>query len=121
MRSANGSRRDTVISMLSIGAGAQKDIMDRISSMGTDLLSIQGSRGQSRGVATEARKPLTLEDAEAIFNEVEDVEKATPVVNSNAQMKYYNSNTRTRVTGAAVTYFSIRNYEIEHGKFFKEA
>ncbi|MFH1539751.1 MAG: ABC transporter permease, partial [bacterium] len=96
-----------VISMLSIGAGAQKDIMDRISSMGTNLLSIRGSRGQSRGVATEARKPLTMDDAGAIFAEVEGIEKATPVVESNAQLKYYNANTRTGVTGAAATYPSI--------------
>lgn len=107
-----------VISMLSIGAGAQKDIMDRISSMGTNLMSVRSNQRSSRGVSTGAGNNLTIEDAQAILD-VKGVHSITPVVQGNAQLKYYNSNTRASVYGAATTYLKIRNYEVEFGRFFK--
>lgn len=107
-----------VISMLSIGAGAQKDIMDRISSMGTNLLSIRsGQRGQ-HGVMTGSFNNLTLQDAEAVLG-VKGVVSVSPVVQGSAQVKYFNSNSRTGVMGVAVTYQVIRNYDVEFGRFFK--
>jgi putative ABC transport system permease protein len=35
-------------------------------------------------------------------------------------LKYYNKNTRSNVTGSAVTYPEIRNFEVEWGRFFTE-
>ncbi len=109
-----------VISMLAIGTGAKKSIMDRISSMGTNLLSIRTRQFREGGVMSDTRKTLTVEDAEAIL-EVDSVLKVSPTVYGNAQLKYFNNNTRSRVVGVAVTYFSIRNFEIMFGSFFTDA
>ncbi|HOC94037.1 MAG TPA: ABC transporter permease [bacterium] len=112
----------SVIAMLSIGAGAQKDIMNRISMMGTNLLSIRPMQSAERGVSTgSSRQNLTLEDAEAIVERVDSIDAVSPVASSNAQLKYFNKNTRASVIGCAVTYPYIGNFEVEHGRFFRES
>jgi len=108
-----------VISMLALGAGAQKQVSERISSMGTALLMVHPSWQSRMGVVLGTRQNLTLGDAEAILS-VKDVKSVTPVVRGSSQLKYYNKNTRSSVVGAATTYFSIRNYEVERGRAFTE-
>jgi len=109
-----------VISMLAIGAGAREDIMKRISSMGTNLLSVHPAQMSFRGVGAESTRALTLDDAMAILN-IEGVEAVSPVVRSNAQLKWFSSNVNSAVYGTAVTWTYIRNYQVEHGRFFTES
>ncbi|MBN1903232.1 ABC transporter permease [Candidatus Sumerlaeota bacterium] len=42
------------------------------------------------------------------------------MVQGKKQFKYFNNNTPSTVIGSAVTYFKIRNYEIEQGRTFTE-
>ncbi|MCX7703121.1 MAG: ABC transporter permease [Planctomycetota bacterium] len=109
-----------VISMLALGAGAQQQVVERISSMGTNLLVVHPSWHRRMGVVLGTRQNLTLSDAEAILSSVKDVKGVAPVVRGSAQLKYYNKNTRSSVIGTATTYFPLRNYEIERGRSFTE-
>nr|HOO56587.1 ABC transporter permease [bacterium] len=109
-----------VISMLAIGAGAQKQVIENISEMGTNLLVVRSGQRGSRGVMSGAGEILTVDDAEAILEQVEDVEMLAPVVQGTVQFKYYNKNSRSNIIGSSVTYPSIRNYEVEFGRFFND-
>lgn len=111
----------SVISMLSIGAGARNSILTRISSMGTNLLSVRPAQGGSRGVMGGSSQKLTLDDAAAILEEVPSIKMLSPMAQGNAQVKYMNKNSRTNIVGAAVTYASIGNLEVEYGRFFRES
>ncbi|MEW6202458.1 MAG: ABC transporter permease [bacterium] len=110
-----------VIAMLSLGAGARKDILDRISSLGTNMMSIRPGQRGMRGVMTGSFQNLTLDDALEILQKVPSVKCVSPVASGNAQLKYYRKNTRSRITGVAVTYQSTLNLEVEHGRFFNES
>jgi putative ABC transport system permease protein len=109
-----------VISMLSLGAGAQHQVMDRFSEMGSNLLIAHPSRRRHRGVMAGEYQNLTLEDAQAILAEVDSVRQVAPVVRGNEQIKYFNKNTRATVLGSSITYFPIRNFEVEKGRTFTE-
>jgi len=110
-----------VIAMLSLGAGAQKDIIGRVSSLGTNLLMVRpGLRRGPGGVNANSFRNLTLDDAEALVAGVEGLEAVSPVVSGRAQLKYFNKNTAIMVIGAAPTYFGIRNFEIERGRAFSD-
>jgi len=110
-----------VIALLSLGAGAQKSIVSRVSSLGTDLLMVKpGLRRGSHGIRVGIHKNLTLEDAEAIVEKADGVKRVSPIVRSRAQLKYFNKNTNTTIVGAAPTYFGIRNFEIERGRAFTD-
>ena len=109
-----------VISMLAIGSGAQKQIMSRISAMGTNLLSVDPGQHREGGVRMGQVQTLTVDDARAIFAGVPSIIAMSPVVRSGAQLKYMDANTNSNVYGTAVTWPSIRNYEIQYGRFFNE-
>lgn len=110
----------SVISMLAIGAGAQKQVMERIASMGTNLLIIHPAQRGLRGVMSDTSQRLKLEDAKAILEKVPGVFQVAPVVRGSSQIKYFNKNIKTNVIGSSMTYFPIRNYIIEKGRSFAE-
>jgi len=109
-----------VISMLAIGAGAKKQIMTRISAMGTNILIVSPGQEGFHGVRS-AEDNLTLDDAEVLMNSVPAIQQISPVVHGSAQLKFSNKNARTEIMGTAMTFASIRNYQVEKGRFFAEA
>ncbi len=112
-----------VILMVSVGKGAQKEVLSRIKAMGPNLLEINdgqvqrfAGRREIRGTATT----LTLEDAEAILEECYSVKNAAPVQSKKIQVKYGNYSTNTTITGTTPDYQNIRNFRVEEGEFFSE-
>ncbi len=108
-----------VIAMLALGSGAQQQVLDRFSALGTNLLIVTPGQRGSHGV-TSGLQELTLEDALAIAREVPGVEMVAPGVQGSVQAKYANRNTRTSVFGTTVTYLPIRALAIERGRPFTE-
>ncbi|MHC4660780.1 MAG: ABC transporter permease, partial [Planctomycetota bacterium] len=109
-----------VISMLSLGAGAKQNVMDRVSAMGTNLLYLRPGQRHRHGVASGTHQNLTLEDAEAVLKQVSGIKAVAPVVRGGAQFKYFNKNTGSSIIGTTITYFPMRNFEIEKGRAFTE-
>ncbi len=109
-----------VISMLALGAGTRESIIQRVSTMGTNLLIIRPGQAGRRGVMSGSAQTLTLEDAEAIARQVEGIEWVAPLVSGAAQLKNLNKNANVAVSGVTASYFPIRNFEIERGRNFTE-
>jgi putative ABC transport system permease protein len=109
-----------VISMLALGAGARKQVLQRISAMGTNLLVLRPGMRGTGGVMSGTQQNMTLEDAQALLKEVPDIQTIAPVVGGSAQLKYMNRNSRTNYIGTAPSYFTARNFEVEHGRPFNE-
>lgn len=110
-----------VISMLALGTGAQRQVLASVQSMGTNLLVVRPGQAGQRGVALGAQDNLTLNDAEQLLQKIPDVSELAPVVSGNVQLKYFNRNARTNMTGTAITYFPIRNFQVDKGRMFTEA
>jgi putative ABC transport system permease protein len=108
-----------VISMLALGAGAKKSVMERMSAMGTNLLIVRPGQRGSMGVVSGTQQNLTLEDAEALLP-LEGIKAIAPVVQGNAQVKYLNKNARSNVLGTTITYFSLRDFKVEKGHNFTD-
>ena len=109
-----------VIAMLAIGAGAQKQVLDRMTAMGTNLLVIRPGQRIVGGVVTGQQQTLTVEDAQAIIDELPGARRVAPVLNGNLQAKYLNKNSRINVLGTVPAYLPVRNFEVEHGRGFTE-
>ena len=109
-----------VIAMLAIGSGAQRQIMARFSALGANLLIVMPAQSGSHGVVTGTQQNLTLEDAEAIASEVRGLSYVAPGVQSNAQVKYGNRNTRIQVFGTSISYLPLRDIQVERGRAFTE-
>lgn len=108
-----------VIAMLSIASGAQKQILQDVSAMGTNLLIVRPGQGRTGGVASGEQQNLRIDEAKAILQSSFLIKAVAPVVSGNFQVKYMNKNSRTNVMGTSFTYFSIRNVEVEKGRKFE--
>lgn len=106
--------------MLAIASGAQKQVIENISSMGVNLLTIfPGQRGIGM-VRTSSSQNLTLNDARELLMSVDEIDAVAPVVRGNEQIKYYNRNYRATLIGTTPTYFSIRSIKVEYGQVFTD-
>lgn len=111
----------SVISLLSLGEGARKEIVDKVSALGADLIIVRAGQHKRGGVSGDQVKSLVVEDAEAVLEKVDNIISASPVVQTNGQFKNMNKNMRANLLGVAPTYFEIRNYEIEKGRIFNDS
>jgi len=112
-----------VIALMSVGRGATADILANIESMGSNLITIQpGARtfGGVRGAAGSTNT-LTLEDAEAIQEQVPYISSVAPSYSSNLQLVVGGENMNAQVTGVPPEYQDIQNLEIAYGAFFSES
>ena len=113
----------SVIAMVSLGQGAQQQVKQQISSMGSNLLIVTaGSRtsgGVRGGIGSATR--LTPEDAEAILRDTTSVAAISPGINSSATVVFGNQNWTTRAEGVGVDYMQVRGRALAAGDFFSEA
>lgn len=112
----------SVITLMSIGKGATAQILSNIQSMGANLITISGGASTFGGVrgAGGSTQTLTMEDAEAIAEQVSNVSAVAPSSSSNLQLVVGSKNTNSQVTGATPEYMSVNNLKLASGAFFSE-
>ena len=110
-----------VISLMSIGAGVQKQVTDQIKGMGSNLLFITPGAQTQGGVRTQAGAAPTLtdEDAEAILSSgrVPQAVAVAPESGGGGQVVAGGVNTFSRVLGVTPAYESVRNFKVAQGEF----
>src|SRR5215468_8850768 len=92
----------SVVAMVSLGAGMQVQVRNQISSLGSNLIIIfPGSFRQGGGIraAPGSVNSLTLADADAIRQEVQNVSVVAPTQRSQQQIIAGGLNWSTGVTG----------------------
>jgi putative ABC transport system permease protein len=107
-----------VITMVALGSGAQKAVQDQIEKLGTDLLSVYPGQSFMRGVASEQRVSLTIDDATALENVGGVLTNIVPELSGNRQVKLSNTNINVSVIGTTPNYVSVNNYKVEAGRMF---
>ena len=111
-----------VIAVVALGNGAQKQINDRITALGTTLLTVNPGQQQQGGVRTGGGGArLTTDDAQALVDRGKVIAAVQPEMASNLQVVFGNKNTNTSVVGSTDNYPDVRKYEIEFGRFFTAA
>jgi putative ABC transport system permease protein len=101
-----------VVSLLSVGQGAQSAITEQINAIGTNLVFIQNSPSSSN---------LSLEDADAIRSTVDGLTYVVPQYIAGAQMKNENGSVQGRVVGATPDYFAANNLTVEIGRAYDQS
>ncbi len=112
----------SVIVMVSIGQGSQKQIEDEIESLGTNMIMIipgSSTSGAVRGGAGSLNR-FTFDDVEKLEKEATLITNVSPTVRTGGQVIGGGANWNTTIYGVSEGYFTIRNWEIEYGEFFSE-
>ena len=112
-----------VITLMSIGKGTERNIMSRIESLGSDLLFVRPGATMQFGVrsAVGGSTTLTLEDAEAIAEQVSGVKMAVPSSTTSQQLIAGSQNMNTQIIGTTSDYKAAYNLKLASGAFFTES
>lgn len=114
----------SVISMLSVGQGAKKQVETSIQSIGSNLLLIMpgAQRGAGSFVSSGrgSSQTLTRADADAISG-VTGVAAVAPESERRFQVTVGSANTNTQVLGTTAAYPTVRNVSVAEGAFFGDA
>ncbi|MBL8642679.1 MAG: MacB family efflux pump subunit [Rhodospirillaceae bacterium] len=106
----------SVVAMLAIGNGAKQDVLDRMASMGTNLLLVRPGAPNLR-MADGVRATLTMEDAEALSS-VDNVSEAVPEYAGNVTVRYGNMDAQTQFNATTPGYTVARDWTVDRGAFF---
>ena len=110
-----------LITMLSLGAGAQMRISQQIATLGANVLMVlpgaaRGATGPDGGFVRPAR--LTVDDADAIAAGVPQIARAAPSVQTSARLIHGNRSRQARINGTTSAYFIIRDWPLASGRTF---
>ena len=109
----------SVVSVVALGNGSQKKILEDISAMGTNTISI--FPGSGFGDRRSGRiKTLTIADAKVIAQQ-SYVASATPQTTSSGTLTYRNTDLSASLYGVGEQYFDVRGLKLESGRLFDEA
>ncbi|HSV67991.1 MAG TPA: ABC transporter permease [Mycobacteriales bacterium] len=111
-----------LVALLAVGQGTQERLTSRISSLGTNLLSVQAGAAFSGGVrgAAGSATTLTRDDATALAGlpGVAAVAPEMPV--GNVLVVAGRANTTTQVTGTTAAEAYVRGYDVQVGTFLTD-
>ena len=110
-----------VILMVSAGRGAEKQILDRIQGMGTNLVIVNAGRtsiiaGRQRQMDTV--RTLLVSDAQTIAKECPSVALATPAVSKKLTLRWEDQDAVTNGVGMTADGLKVRNFEVTSGRAF---
>jgi putative ABC transport system permease protein len=111
----------SVIAMIALGSGARAAIDEQIQNQGTNVIHVNagswGRMGTARG-GIGSTTTLTIEDAQAIENQIPTVALVSPGVRTRSQVIAGNQNWNTSVEGWDDDFVLIRNWVIASGANF---
>lgn len=116
----------SVILTVGLGQGAQEDVEDQISALGSNLLIVSpGSSTDSSGVrgGFGSASTLTMADAEAMADDsvAPDVAEVAPTTSTNVSLVNGDTNWTTSLVGTTTTWQDVRTRELSVGRFFTQA
>jgi putative ABC transport system permease protein len=107
-----------VITMIALGSGAQKSVQDRIQALGPTLLSVYPGQSFMRGVASDQRVSLTMDDDTALANNTRFVTAVVPELSRSLQVQKGNLNINVNVVGTTPAYVPVHSYTHPAGPSF---
>lgn len=107
----------SVVSVVALGQGAQQQVLESISDLGSNTIQIfPGKFGDRR-----AGRIRTLVPSDAVILAKQDfIDSATPVVNASVTVRHDNKELTGEVTGAGEQYFQVQNLPIVAGRSFNQ-
>ncbi|MFL5583023.1 MAG: ABC transporter permease [Gemmatimonadaceae bacterium] len=112
----------SVIVMVAVGSGAQRQIEAQINSLGTNMIVVTPGAAQVGGASGGAgtMNRLTVEDADKLKREATTLAGVSPVIVTRTQVIGGAGNWRTQVNGVSTDYLTIRDWGVTSGQLFGE-
>ncbi len=106
----------SVVSVVALGNGSQQQILNNISGLGTNTISIYSGKDfgdmQSSKIQT-----LRASDADALANQPY-IDSVSPIVNSSGTLRFRNIESKATINGVGESYFRVQGLTIAQGQSF---
>jgi putative ABC transport system permease protein len=110
-----------VITMVTVGDGATRQVANEISSLGSNLIDIYpGQSFRGPGGTRSGAPKFKIADADAIEREISGLAGVAPVTGRSAQAIRGNDNWATLITGSTNAYLTVRNWTLADGRLFND-
>ncbi|WP_067215404.1 MacB family efflux pump subunit [Marinomonas gallaica] len=106
-----------VVAMMAIGEGGKQQVIDRIESMGTNLLLLRPGGANMRNSGDIATLTLADVDALALLPELVGI---APEREGRSTIRYLNRDYRSKIMATTPNYLQVRDWEIAQGVMFNE-
>jgi len=106
----------SVVAMLGVGEGARQAVLDRIGSMGTDLLLVRPGAPNQHGVGNNIAT-LVPQDADALAG-LDNVRAAVPELSGTVTVRFGDADYQTTADGTTAALTVIRDWPVVRGSFF---
>lgn len=107
----------SVVSVVALGNGSQKQILENISSLGTNTITVYQGRGFGDNSKTAQLKTLVPADAEAL-SEQPYVDGVSPSVNTTLTSRYKDTEASVTVNGVSADFFYVKGMTFQSGQPF---
>ena len=106
----------SVVVMLAVGNGARQEVLDRISSLGTNLLLVRPGAPNTRRSVDGQTNTLMPADAE-LAAQLDNVMSAVPEMNGRATLRAGNNDYQTQITATSPELPAARDWGVASGVF----
>ncbi len=111
----------TLTVIVSVGKGASDKVMKSVQNFGANAVVVFAGGGKVMGPPDEKVNTLTMEDAQAIMQEVKGIRSMdTALIRVSRTVKYEENNTNTVIYGGTVNYGDAWEWSTESGDYFTE-
>lgn len=107
----------SVVSVVALGNGSQQKILENISSLGTNTITVYQGRGFGDNSRTSQARTLIPADADAIA-EQPYVDSVSPSVNSSQTIRYRDIEASASINGVGEDFFKVRGMTFTQGQGF---
>ena len=108
-----------VITMVSLGEGAQSSVQARLQAMGANVLMVRPGQ-QMMGGLDRGDARLTSRDADALVVAPRNIKAVSPEMERRQQVVFGAKNASLSILGTWPTYYDIQNFEVEYGRLFTD-
>jgi putative ABC transport system permease protein len=106
-----------VIAMVALGSGAQRAVQERLSRLGTNVLTVRPGQ-QFAGGVDRGDNRLKIVDAEEVEKSQRYVLAVSPEMQRRFQVTFGSANAQLQAVGAWPSYFTINNDTLVAGRIF---
>lgn len=110
----------SVVAMLAIGEGARQQVIERISSMGTNMLTIRPSFDRGAGMRGGDSSALSIELAATIADQVPNVAAVLPEIQGSATVRFGSQDYQTSITATSANLPETRSWPLSRGVFYTD-
>jgi macrolide transport system ATP-binding/permease protein len=109
----------SVVSVVALGNGSQKQILENISSLGTNTITVYQGRGFGDNSRSAQVKTLVPADATAL-SEQPYVDGVSPTVSSSVTARFKDTEASATVNGVSADYFYVKGLTFASGQPFDQ-